>query len=68
MTLVDDRAARRCAETLNIKTLGTGGILVLAQRRGLIQNVSLELKKLTGAGLWLSDEIIDVILKQADEL
>ncbi len=63
-----DRAARRCAETLNIKTLGTGGILVLAKRRGLIQNVSLELKKLTGAGLWLSDEIIDVILKQADEL
>ncbi len=40
----------------------------MAKRRGLIQNVSLELKKLTGAGLWLSDEIIDVILKQADEL
>ena len=66
--LIDDRAARRCAKTLNIKTLGTGGILVLAKKRGLIQNVSLELKKLTGAGLWLSDEVIEVILKQANEL
>ena len=66
--LIDDRAARRCAATLNIKTLGTGGILVLAKKRGLIENVSLELKKLTGAGLWLSDEIVEVILKQADEL
>ncbi len=30
--LIDDRAARKCAETLNIKTLGTGGILVLANK------------------------------------
>ncbi len=66
--LIDDRAARRCAATLNIKTLGTGGILVLAKKCGLIENVSLELLKLTGAGLWLSDEITQVILKQAGEL
>ena len=65
--LIDDRAARRCAETMNIQTLGTGGILVLAKKRGLIQSVSLELKKLTSAGLWLSNEVIEVILKQADE-
>jgi predicted nucleic acid-binding protein len=28
--LVDDRAARRCAKTLAVRTLGTGGVLVLA--------------------------------------
>lgn len=65
--LIDDRAARKCAETLNIKTLGTGGILILAKERGLIKNVSPELKKLQDAGLWISDEIVEVILKQADE-
>ncbi len=65
--LIDDRAARRCAETLGIKTLGTGGILILAKKRGLIETVSVELKKLQDAGLWLSDEIADVILKQAGE-
>ncbi|MDQ2747669.1 MAG: DUF3368 domain-containing protein [Acidobacteriota bacterium] len=66
--LVDDRAARKCADTLSVKTLGTGGILILAKKRGLIQDVSHELLKLTGAGLWLSDEIVEVILKQAGEL
>lgn len=66
--LIDDRAARKCAETLGIKTLGTGGILILAKKRGLIENVLPELKKLQNAGLWISDEIVKVILKQAGEL
>ena len=65
--LIDDRTARKCAETLNIKTLGTGGILILAKKRGLIENVAVELKKLQSAGLWISDEIVNVILKQANE-
>lgn len=29
--LVDDRAARRCAKTLAVRTLGTGGLLILAK-------------------------------------
>ena len=66
--LIDDRAARKCAETLNIKTLGTGWILILAKERGLIENVLPELKKVQDAGLWISDEIVEVILKQANEL
>lgn len=65
--LIDDRAARKCAETLNIKTLGTGGILILAKKRGLISDVSTGLKKLQNAGLWLSNEVFDTILKQAGE-
>ena len=65
--LIDDRAARKCAQTLNIKTLGTGGILILAKKRGLISSVSTELKKLQSAGLWLSKEVSEAILKQANE-
>ncbi len=34
--LVDDLAARRCARAFGIQTMGTGGLLVLAKRRGLI--------------------------------
>ena len=30
--LIDDRAARNCAKTLNIPTLGTGAILILAKQ------------------------------------
>lgn len=65
--LIDDRAARKCADTLNIKTLGTGGILVLAKKRGLISDVSTELKKIQNAGLWISNDVVSAILKQAGE-
>lgn len=66
--LVDDRAARKCAETLNIKTLGTGGILVLAKKRGLINSVGESVKKLQNVGLYISDEIIELLKKQAGEI
>lgn len=65
--MLDDRAARRCARTLGITLLGTGGMLVLAKRRGLLQSISEGLEKLQQAGLWLSPEIITLLLKEAGE-
>ncbi|MFN6479286.1 hypothetical protein [Nostoc sp. DedQUE07] len=39
--IVDDRATRRCGQALGINTIGTGGLLILAKRRGLIpSNIS----------------------------
>lgn len=51
--VIDDRAARNCAKTLNIPTLGTGGILVLAKRRRLIDSVADALKRLENVGLYI---------------
>lgn len=68
MAMIDDRAARRCANTFGIKTLGTGGFLILAKQKGLIPNVETELEKLKSIGLWLSDEIVRLLLKQAGEI
>lgn len=65
--MVDDKAARRCAKTLGIQTLGTGGMPVLAKRRGLIESVAAELGNLRTAGLWMSDELVDLFLEEADE-
>jgi predicted nucleic acid-binding protein len=65
--LVDDAAARRCARTLGIATLGTGGAIVLAKRRGLIPSVAERLDRLKDAGLWLSEEVIMLLKQQADE-
>lgn len=65
--VVDDRAARRCAQSLGIQTLGTGGILILAKGVGLVTSVEGELKKVIDAGLWLSDEMMDLILRTAGE-
>lgn len=65
--LVDDAQARRCAQSLGIPTLGTGAMLVLAKRRGLIPSVSEALDALSVAGLWLSAKVIRLLKEQADE-
>ncbi len=65
--IVDDSAARRCAKTLSIPFLGTGGVLALAKRRGLISLVTEGLEKLRDAGLWLSDDLLELLKAQAGE-
>src|SRR6266404_1211338 len=46
IALIDDRAARRCAETMGIPTLGTAGLLLVAKKEGLIRAVRPEIEKL----------------------
>ena len=65
--VIDDRAARRCAQTLSIPFLGTGALLVLAKRRGLLASVNEGLEKLRQSGLWLSDDIVQLLKAQAGE-
>ncbi|PSR18619.1 DUF3368 domain-containing protein [filamentous cyanobacterium CCP3] len=65
--IVDDAAARRCARTLGIATLGTGGVLVLAKRRGLIDSLGDRLKHLQDAERWLSKGVVDMLKQQAGE-
>jgi predicted nucleic acid-binding protein len=66
--VIDDRADGHCAKTLDIPTLGTGGILVLAKKRGLINSVSDALGRLQNVGLYISDEITELLKKQAGEI
>lgn len=65
--IVDDAAARRCARILGMATLGTGGMLVLAKRRGLISEISSSIQAVRDAGLWLSDEVVNLQKRQAGE-
>lgn len=65
--VIDDMDARRCAQALGISFLGTGGVLILAKRRGLLASVSDGLEKLRNAGLWLSDDVIRILKTQAGE-
>lgn len=65
--VVDDRAARNCAQTLSIKTLGTGAILVLAKRKKLIESVGSALANLKEAGLYISEDIVELLKRQAGE-
>jgi predicted nucleic acid-binding protein len=65
--IIDDAEARRCARTLGIRTFGTGGLLVLAKRRGLITSVSEKVESMKISGLWLSEDVIEILKRQAGE-
>ncbi len=65
--IVDDRAARRCGQALGITTIGTGGLLVRARRRGLINSISSGIEALRDAGLWISDNMVNLLKQQAGE-
>jgi len=65
--MIDDSAARDCAKVLGLAFIGTGGFLVLAKRRGLIDSASAALRAVMDAGLWLSDGVVDLLKKQAGE-
>jgi hypothetical protein len=67
LLLIDDRAGRQAADSLNISKTGLVGILLMAKKRGLIDNVVSLLQELRAAGYWLSDEVIAVARKLAEE-
>ena len=66
VAVVDDAAARRCASGLNIRVIGTLGLIVLAKRRGIIQSVAPGLRALKEAGLWISDDFVARLIAQED--
>jgi len=65
--LVDDLAARRCARVLGIEILGTGGLLVLAKKRGLIQSIRKRIERLREAGPYMSDDVVELLAFKAEE-
>jgi predicted nucleic acid-binding protein len=65
--MIDDLAARRCAKMLGIATLGTGGMLVIAKQRGIISSVGEALQALRAAGMWLSDDLVQMLTEKAGE-
>jgi predicted nucleic acid-binding protein len=65
--LIDDRAGRQAADNLSISKIGLVGILLLAKKKGLIDNVGSLLHELRAAGFWLSDEVIAAARKLGKE-
>lgn len=65
--ILDDMLAKKCAGTLGIQTMGTGTILILAKERGLIESVERALRQLQSVGLWISEPIIQMLKRKANE-
>ncbi len=67
LSLLDDRLGKKCAGILGIDVIGTGGLLVFAKRQGIIKEIRTPLEKLKRAGLWITNDIIQLILHRAGE-
>jgi len=64
---LDDMLAKKCAKALNLQTIGTGTLLILAKEHGLIPSVEQSLRKLQDVGLWISEPVIQLLKNKAGE-
>jgi predicted nucleic acid-binding protein len=65
--IIDDREARRCAQSLHCRFTGTVGIIALAKRRGIITSIRISLEKLRNAGLWMSADLREQVCRKFGE-
>jgi uncharacterized protein len=65
--LVDEERARTVAKLLRVPFIGTAGILVLAKRTGHIPAVAPLILQLRRHQFYLSDRLVEMILRQVNE-
>ncbi|RKY45704.1 MAG: DUF3368 domain-containing protein [Candidatus Neomarinimicrobiota bacterium] len=68
LIILDDKDARKIAEKLGLKVMGTAGILLLAKKKGIIEEIKPILEEMRMSGFYLSDSIIRIVLREAGEL
>jgi predicted nucleic acid-binding protein len=58
VAIVDDLAARRCAEVLGLPLTGTLGVVLRAKRKGILPTARPAIDKLLAAGMYLSSRVL----------
>lgn len=66
VAVIDDGAARKCANVYNLNLTGTLGLLLIAYKTGLIRNLQDAIDAIKDAGLYLNDHVINDILQEVD--
>lgn len=56
--IIDDLAARRCANALGIRVRGTLGLVLLAKKQGRIQSAQTVVGRLRQSGMYLSNGVV----------
>ncbi len=65
--VVDDRAARACAQVFGVPVIGTVGILLKAKQAGLVSQIEPELMRLQEVGSLVSVRLLTQALRLAGE-
>ena len=66
--VLDDAAARVCANVIGVPVIGTLGVVLRAKKRGLLESAAETMKALTRAGLRLDAEVIRSALEHVGEV
>lgn len=64
--VLDDKDARKMAEFLGLNVIGTLGILVMAYKRGKIQNVKAVIDEMRDKSFWMDDKLYKRILEEIE--
>ena len=67
LLLVDDARARRVAERMNIRRMGTVGLLRRAKQLGLIPKLRPQLEALQANGIYIRQELVNAVLREVGE-
>lgn len=65
--VLDDREARRCAQSLNVPVIGTLGVVLRARRKGLLGAARPIIDELRRVGLDATDELVERALVHLGE-
>jgi len=66
--LMDELTGRKVAESLNLKIVGSVGILIRAKQLEYIPAIHPYLQQMRQAGIYFSDRFINAVLRQVNEI
>jgi predicted nucleic acid-binding protein len=67
IAIIDDKAAKKCAEALSISVKGTLAIIILAKKSKLIPKAKPVLKQMIDAGFRIKNSLYEKILEIVEE-
>jgi predicted nucleic acid-binding protein len=66
LLILDNREPRNFARTVNLKVIGTIGVIRFAWMKGLIKEPIHEINKLLLNGFWINEKLIEQIKKDIE--
>ena len=68
VVIIDDANAKKHAKYLQLPVTGTLGVLIKAKQKGYINELKPILNRMIEKGIYISDSLIELCLKQVAEL